>query len=295
VVHAFLPVSNIYAAATARLLRRRAKLIVSKRALGLYKDGHPWLAWAERWANVAADVIHVNSRAVERDVIARERPDPSKLRLIYNGVQIRGQDPAQDVAALRAEWNIPSQAPLIAAVGNLNPHKGFEELVDAAVQVAIESPTAHWVIVGRDDGMGAALRARVDEVGLSGRIHLAGQREDVGRLLHAVDMVVHPSRQEGFSNVILEAMAAARPLIVTDVGGNSEAVVHEELGLVVPPRDPEALAAAMMRLLRDPALAARLAMAAHLRAKESFALDRMVAVTAALYQDLQATEDRSLQ
>jgi len=286
VIHAFLPVSNIYAALSIKLSRVGPRLIVSKRALGLYKTSHPLLACAERWANGVADVIHVNSRAVEQDVLVRERPSGSRLRLIYNGVETEYLETHAEQVALRKAWDIPGDARMVVTIGNLNPRKGLEELVTAAGQIVADCPPTHWVIVGRDDGMGTALRAQIDEASLSDRIHLAGPREDVGRVLAAADLVVHPSRQEGFSNVILEAMAAGRPLIVTDVGGNAEAVIHEESGLVVPPCDPTALAQAMQRLLRDPEECNRLGAAARERAVKMFGMADMIRETAELYEGL---------
>ncbi|MBU0595764.1 glycosyltransferase, partial [Candidatus Bipolaricaulota bacterium] len=180
---------------------------------------------------------------------------------------------------------------LVVAVGNLHPRKGLEELVTAASQVAADVPTAYWVVVGRDDGMGPELRTRIERAGLQGRVRLVGPREDVARILAAADVVVHPSRQEGFSNVVLEAMAAARPLIVTDVGGNAEAVVHGESGLVVSAQDPDALAGAIKRLLADPEEAERLGTVARRRVEELFTIDRMVGGVAAMYEDLVSRRD----
>ncbi len=127
-------------------------------------------------------------------------------------------------------------------------------------------------------------------MGLTSTLRFLGSRTDVGVLLPAVDLVVHPSQQEGFSNAILEAMAAGCPVVATAVGGNVEAVIEGTTGLLVPPSDPVALAVAIERLLRRPDERRRFGLAGRQRAERSFGMDRM---TLAYEQVYSAVVDRN--
>ena len=131
-----------------------------------------------------------------------------------------------------------------------------------------------------------AMRARVRERGIEGSVRFVGSRTDVPDLLRAADLFVHPSREEGFSNAILEAMAAGLPVVACDVGGNPEAVVDGETGRLVPPRDPERLAGAMAELISDVSKRKIFGYAGIRRAAEQFSLDRMVEEMGSLYESL---------
>jgi glycosyltransferase involved in cell wall biosynthesis len=144
---------------------------------------------------------------------------------------------------------------------------------------------------GWDQGLQAKLETLARARGIEANVQFLGERDDVPTLLAAADFGVLSSWEEGFSNVILEAMAAGLPMVVTDVGGNPEAVLHEETGLIVPARDPGALGEAVLRLARDPALRQRLGAAGQLRVQQEFALDRCVDSHSALYKELMARLD----
>ena len=285
ILHAYLPAANVIGPIAARL-SGVSRVIVSKRALAEYKAHYPLLRRVEPLGNRLADVILVNSDAVRRDVERTERHWKGKFRKIYNGVA--PIEPwAPDVAmAFRRREGIPADALVALCVSNFYPYKGHEELVEAAARVVPAFPNVIFLMAGRDSGTMEATRALVRERGIEGSVRFVGSRTDVADLLRASDLFVHPSREEGFSNAILEAMAAGLPVVACDVGGNPEAVVDGETGRLVPPRDPERFAGAMMELIADESKRRIFGEAGLRRTAERFSLDRMVGEMESLYESL---------
>ncbi len=203
------------------------------------------------------------------------------VRLIPNGIDV--ERPASgDRARGRAALGLPPGAPAIGAVGNLYPVKGHAILLRAAASLPVP---VHVVIAGRGEE-DAALRREAAGLGIGDRLHLLGFRDDVPDLLAAFDIYALPSFSEGQSLALIEAMAAARPIVATAVGGNPELLgAGEPTGLLVPPGDPAALAAALGRLLADPGGAAQLGAAARERARAEFSLAVMLGRYRALYAE----------
>ncbi|MBP2673945.1 MAG: hypothetical protein H6Q84_785 [Deltaproteobacteria bacterium] len=285
IVHTYLPAANVIGPIAA-LLSADSRVIVSKRSLANYKEGHPLLRRVESLGNRLADVILVNSDAVRRDVERTERHWEGKFRKIYNGVAPIAPWAPDGAMAFRQREGIPAGALVALCVSNFYPYKGHEELVEAAARIVPAFPHVLFLLVGRDSGTMEVTRARVRERGIEGSVRFVGSRTDVPDLLRAADLFVHPSREEGFSNAILEAMAAGLPVVACDVGGNPEAVVDGETGRLVPPRDPERLAGAMAELIADRAKRKIFGDAGMRRAEERFSLDRMVGEMGSLYESL---------
>jgi len=233
-----------------------------------------------------ADTILVNSDAVRRDVERTERYWEGKFRKIYNGVEPMTAWSSGEREAFRQREGIPADAFVAACVSNFYPYKGHAELVEAAARVLTAFPNVLFLLVGRDSGTLEATRTRVRERGIEGSVRFLGSRADVPNLLRASDLFVHPSREEGFSNAILEAMAAGLPVVACDVGGNPEAVVDGETGRLVPPRDPERFACGMVELIADESKRKIFGEAGQRRASERFSLDRMVGEMESLYESL---------
>jgi glycosyltransferase involved in cell wall biosynthesis len=152
--------------------------------------------------------------------------------------------------------------------------------------VVATRPEVLFLLVGRDSGTMERTRERVRQLGLEGHVRFLGNRADVPDLVRASDLFVHPSHEEGFSNAILEAMAGGLPVVACEVGGNPEVVRDDVTGLLVPPRDPERLAAAMRGLLDDGEKRRRMGVEGRRRASEEFPLDRMVKEMEALYESV---------
>lgn len=283
VVHAYLPAACVLAMA-ATLGRGTRVRIVSKRALCRYKEGHPVYSFFENLANLVADAVMVNSRAVAGDVRRTERFAEGKMFLVYNGLDVppgpggKGPPPA--------DLGIPPGAPIVSYVANIREDKGHLCLVEAARIVAEEFPAVRFLFVGREDAEAAPVRRRIRELGLDRVVVLAGSRKDVAAILDASLLVAHPGEQEGLSNAILEAMAAGVPVAASDAGGNPEAVEDGATGILFPTGDSRALASAILGLLREPARAAEMGRAARERARTRFGTEGMVSAVEETYVEL---------
>jgi len=285
IVHAYLPAANVIGPIAARL-SGVPRVIVSKRAMAEYKAHYPLLRRVEPLGNRLADVILVNSDAVRRDVERTEGHWAGKFRRIYNGVAPILPWMTEEKEAFRRREEIPVDARVVLCVSNFYPYKGHGELVEAAARIVPAFRNVIFLMVGRDAGAMEATRAHVRERGIEGSVRFVGSRTDVPDLLRASDLFVHPSREEGFSNAILEAMAAGLPVVACDVGGNPEAIVDGETGRLVPPRDPERFAGAMGELIADESKRKNFGEAGLRRSAERFSLDRMVGEMEALYESL---------
>jgi glycosyltransferase involved in cell wall biosynthesis len=146
-----------------------------------------------------------------------------------------------------------------------------------------EVPEMRVLAVGEDRGIGPDLERQASELGIKGAVRFLGQRWDAPELLAASDLSVLPSHEEGFSNVILESMAASLPVVATDVGGNGEAIINGKTGWLVPPRNPGALAASIVDLLKDLPKARQWGERGRRRVRELFTVDKMVEEHLKLY------------
>jgi glycosyltransferase involved in cell wall biosynthesis len=170
----------------------------------------------------------------------------------------------------------------IALVANLRPGKGHDTLIDAAPAVLRQVPDATFELIG-DGPERAALEQRVRNRGVAHAFTFAGHVEDVPGRLSQADLFTLPSDSEAFPNAVLEAMAAGLPVVATDVGGIREVVEDERTGLLVPPRDPAALADRLCHLLTDRAHAHSLASAGRALVEARYSFERMVASIEQLY------------
>jgi glycosyltransferase involved in cell wall biosynthesis len=189
-----------------------------------------------------------------------------------------------DPIGVRNELDIPPGVPVVGTVANLKSHKGHEYLLRAACIVKSEIPGTRFVLVGRGP-MEALLRRRVHELRLDEEVIFAGFREDALRLTNCFDVFALPSLHEGLSIALIEAMALGKPAIVTSVGGLPEVVEDGTQGSVVPPRDPVALADAIVRMLRDDALRKSFGIASRERAR-AFDVEQAVSRVGDVYGEL---------
>jgi glycosyltransferase involved in cell wall biosynthesis len=285
VLHTYLPAANVLGMTAAVWNRTRVR-IVSKRALCRYKEGRPAYSLFEDLANLVSDAVMVNSRAVAEDVRRTERFVGRKMFLVYNGLDIHGDSGGVERLPLPPDLGLPSDALPVTYVANIREDKAHLCLVEAAREVVAAVPSTRFLLVGREDREAAAVRAKIRELGLGGHVVLAGSRRDIPAILRATRVVAHPGEQEGFSNAILEAMAAGTPVVAARAGGNPEAVSEGETGLLVPPRDPTALASAILGLLGDPERAEAMGRAGRERARKHFSLAAMVTAVEETYLEL---------
>ena len=192
-----------------------------------------------------------------------------------------------DVGTLPYLATLPAGTPVVGVVGRLHPIKGHRYLVRGWPMVTARFPGARLILAGpATPAQHAAIGREASLTGCSDSVIVAGLRHDVPRLLGAMDVVVVPSLAEGFSNVVLEAGAAGRPVVATRVGGNAEAIVDGETGLLVEPQDPIALARAILTLLEDPARRRRMGESARRRVSEMFTVEKMIEGYESLYASL---------
>jgi len=285
ILHAFLFHAYTTGAFLSPFVRARA-FVSSRRSLGHFKANRPAALIVERLANQFADIIVANSEAVRQDAISQERLPPERVIVIHNGVDV-ARFPASPTDGVRQQIDAAPGATVVAMVANFIAYKGHHSFLSAWRSVLAAHPNAVAVLVG--DG---PLREQIEKLGeqldVAESLRFLGNRSDVPQLLSGVDLVVHPSEQEGFCNAILEAMAAGRAVIATRVGGNVEAVVDGETGLLVPPNDPDALAAAIQLMLARPDLRTEFGRAGRRRVSSSLGIERMTGAYELLYRDLVA-------
>lgn len=210
---------------------------------------------------------------------------PAKVRRIYNGVDLARFTPGPSSPDLRLALGLPSAAPIVGSIGRFVAYKGYRYLLEAARLVRAKIPEAHWVLVG-DGELRAELEVQCRHLGLEAMVHFAGWQERVPEFLALFDLFVLPSLGEHFGRVLLEAMAMAKAVLATNAGGVPEIVLDGETGILVPPADPAAMAAAAVSLLQDPAAAAQLGAAGRRRAESEFSLARHGEAIRALYREV---------
>ncbi len=234
-------------------------------------------------------IVGVSRQAVEE--LARDGMPEARTRVIYNGIDFTRltAPPATD---LRRALGIPPGAMVVGTAGSLIRRKGHDVLLRA---LALLPGTAapHLMLAGDGPERGA-LQHLTAELGLSGRVHFLGHRDAVMDFYRACDIVALASRADAFGLVLAEAGYCARPIVATRVGGIPEVVLDGETGLLVPPDDAAALAAALSRLADDPALRARLGAAGRARAEGVFSAQRMAAEFTMEYERLAAVAKRRL-
>ena len=225
--------------------------------------------------------------AVSRSIVEKlehEGRDTAPISLIHNGVDLERYDHQEPCCTLREEYGLPAEGPIVGVVARLEPEKGHPTLLEAWRSVVAAVPDATLLVVG-EGSRREALEALAVELGVADRVVFTGRRDDVPAVTAALDVAVLPSYREALGLTILEAMALSRPVVASNVGGIPEMVEDGITGLLVPPRDAEALATAIVRLLRDHPLADTLARAGHDLVHERFCIELMVAAVEAIYDD----------
>jgi glycosyltransferase involved in cell wall biosynthesis len=286
IVHTYGFYAHVFAIPAARLAGTPA-IIASIR-----DSGDLWTRAqlrVQRGACLLAHRVLTNADAVKQRLVA-DGYRAAKIDVIRSGVTPSTDDRRPPGSTLRDELGLAADTPLVAMVSRLNRARGIDfkgvgDFLAAAALVAKRRPDVRFVILG-DGPCRAEFECDARQRGLADRVVFAGLRMDVQRLLAEVTLSVLPSLSEGLPNALLESMAAGVPTVATNVGGNPEVVADGVTGLLVPPRDGEALAAAMCVLLERPELARRFGEAARQRASACFSIERMVHETEALYLHL---------
>jgi len=286
--------ADIYGTLSAAL--NRVPVILSGRGTVFHEMRSRPLAWAVRcFSNLFAHGIIANSRAAAQSAIRDERLPPRKVFIIQGGVDLKafrcGNAGCQKKMS---DFGFSPGDRIVCMVANLWPVKRHKDLIRAFELVHSHIPNSALVLVGRDCGCFTECRALADSLGIGARVHFLGSQAHVAEILRAVDVGVLCSEREGFSNVILENMAAGIPMVVTDAGGNAEAVQNGINGFVVPVSDVRGLADSIVKLLSDDKLRARMGAAGRRIAEQRFSSENMARKFQSLFLRLLSNSRRPI-
>jgi glycosyltransferase involved in cell wall biosynthesis len=278
VVHAHDPhgVAMAAIALSMSTLPTQPRLIASRRV-----DFHLRSSALSRWKYRQVDCFICASEAI-RTMLVGDGIEQQRTVIVHEGIDL-ARVKAAPPAELHKELWLPHEAPIVGNVAALVPHKGQKYLIDAAARLLRDAPDTRVIIAGEGE-LHEALAHQIKQHHLEKHVILAGFRLDVLSVHKAFDVFVMSSVTEGLGTSLLDAMACARPVVATRVGGIPEVVVDGETGFLVPPRDPEALAAAIVRLVRDRGLREKMGAAGLARVQSAFSAEHMVKNTLRVYQ-----------
>ncbi len=280
VVHSFLFRANLLAR-IAGYLTGVPVIICSVRVMG---GETKWHHTVDRMTAFMADHFVAVSNRVKEHMLCKAHIAEHKVSTIYNGIDV-GNSAAIDRTALMRDIGLKDDERILMSAGRLHRQKGYDLLLKALSVVQISFPTVKLLILG-DGEEEKTLKKLAHSLELSEKVLFLGLRSDVDRFLQCSEMCVLPSRWEGFPNVLLEAMAAGKPVVATAVGGVRELVVDNVTGILVPPQDDMAVAGAISLLLSDTRRALAMGAAGRERALKHFSMNAMISKTESLYHEL---------
>lgn len=290
IVHFFLPAAYLLLGPIS-LLHSSMK-VMSRRSLNCYLAKYPkWVRQTELFLHRKMSLVLANSNAVIDELRQTEFVPSRKLTLIYNGVPEFSVKTRRNAGSIRGQLGIAKDAVVFLFVANLLPYKGGQDLVEACCLLGENhSLCADWsvIIVGDNRaGMQREMEQLASRHSIRSRLYFVGKQASIDRYLAEADIGVLVSHEEGFSNFILEGMSAGIPMIVSDVGGNPEAVLDGETGLIIPPKRPEKLAEAMSCLIENRDIAWKMGRAGQNRVREKFSIQQSVSGYRKVYRSLE--------
>jgi glycosyltransferase involved in cell wall biosynthesis len=251
---------------------------------------------ANRWALSRAAAVLANSGAMKRDFVEALGTVMERIRVVPNGIDPQRFRPGPS-AVLRRELGLGSDAVLAGIVSRLAPDKGQETFIRAAARIATVNPRAVFVIVG-DDAIfsdNAAyvpmLRRRIEALGLAGRVHFTGYRENMPEVYAGLDVVVNAARREAFGMVVVEPMACGVPVIGTRAGGIPEIIQNGRNGFLFEPEDAAGLAIHLQALMGDAGLRRSVGAEARRRVLERYTIAAQARAVEAVYREIVAGEN----
>jgi len=285
IVHAHDLYSNILGIPAA-LIARVPVIISSQRDLGhlnLYKTNRR--VWLRRLQKMSAAVL-TNANAVREVILTENCLPPKMIRVIYNGVDLeRFRNASRDRSWLGLGRNVENEKWIVLVGSMYSDVKGHPWLIAAAPSIVREFPEVRFLLVG--DGIKRhEFEQQAEQLGVAKHFSFLGRRDDVPEILACCDIGVLPSRAEGLPNAVLEYLAAGLPTVASTAGGNIEIIKEGETGLLVPAEDAPALTTAILRLLKEPKLAAALSRNGQNLVATNFSFPRMIERTDQLYSEL---------
>ncbi len=244
--------------------------------------------WLHQFLYKRVDFVIAISEIIRRNLIATHPISSNQVGVIHHGI-----DPLEfsleivSDRSLRSEWGFSGEDIVFGTIGRLQIGKGYLEFLEMAQRLSRQMPQAKFLIVGEatrgEPEQAELILRRIKEFELEAVVKLAGFRKDIPRTLAAMDVFVFPSHAEAFGMVVIEAMAARKPVIASNSDGILDMIIHEQNGILTPPREVEALTAACCRLAENSELRKRLGAAARQTAMEKFTVSRMLDELEAIY------------
>jgi glycosyltransferase involved in cell wall biosynthesis len=285
VVHTFFETSDIWGGLIAKLSRVPV-LISSRRDMGILRTTKHRVAY--RLMGQLFDQVQAVSEQVRQFSIAQDRLKPDQVVTLYNGTELPPADTGTGIDYLRTSLGFGGASHFVISVSNIRRVKGIDVLVRTAAIVCREFPHAMFIVVGKvlEHQFHEQVQKLTETLNVTDNIRFIGPRNDVQQLLKYCDVFCLLSRSEGFSNALLEAMACGLPSVVTDVGGNREALREGESGYLVPNEDAEAAAARIITLLEDSERARKMGLAGYRAVEQQFTTEGMISALMRRYNDL---------
>jgi glycosyltransferase involved in cell wall biosynthesis len=286
IIQPFLTPASFFGLLPALTKRHLVKVVTERCGVRVNPNlGSALYRKAEDFITRFADWIVPNSQA-GKDYLIERGISPSRIKVIYNGINFKRlmPDPAL-VASIKQQMKLPAGGQVVGITASLTPAKDHITFLRAARLVSQVMPLTRFAILG-DGPLRLELEAMAGELGLGSMVTFFGSQRNIGSYVSVYDVACLSSMDhEGCSNVTLEAMALGKPVVVTNIGGNRELVEHGNNGLLVSPRNPEALADALISCLKEPYRARQMGENARQMILSRFSLERMVLEYQTLYED----------
>lgn len=268
----------------------------------VFNDYQPWIVNRAYWAAQRAidpftDHYVSVSTVVSEKAVESGIGDRQDHTTIYSGMELDWFVHATvDQAGARKRWNIPDDALVVGKVARMAPVKGYDRFLDAAPSVLAQHPETYFLLVG-DGPLRSHIQERAQSMGIADRVVIPGllSRKEIPEAIAAMDVMAHAALYEGLPRVIVQALASGKPVVAFDADGTREVVRSDETGYLIKPGDTAAFAAAVNKLLGDPALRTTLGRAGRSRVDPAFRVETMVDDTQRLYRRLVGERDRSSQ
>lgn len=288
IVHSMGLRADFYTHIAARLCRPRPIIVSTIAMLAHGYDVHPWrrraYEWVEGWTARKTDLLITDSDYTRQCLLREHTLPETGVQTIRIGTSLASKPEAADGDVIRRDWGI-SSGPLVASLGRLVEQKGHDVFLQAFALLRKKVPSVQAAVVG-DGPLKVVLENMASRPDMGGRAHVFPSRNDLGNVLEAANILVIASRSESIPLLLYDAMAMARPIVATAVGGIPEVLEAGVTGILVPPDSPHDLAMALERLLTVPTMAMTLAQRARAVAMERYSTDHGVQEIQQAYQRL---------
>jgi glycosyltransferase involved in cell wall biosynthesis len=290
IVHTFFETSDLWAAPIARLSGCPV-LVSSRRDTGILRTRKHHLAYPI--VNRLFDRVLAVSEEVRSYALNHDHLPPERVETLYNGVDLESLDTKAAEDSARLTLGLKPTSLVVSTLANIRHVKGIDVLARAAARVCLACPDVVFLAVGGvlEPETYHKLQALVDSLGIKNNFRFLGAMSNPYPVLAASDVFCLPSRSEGFSNALIEAMGSRLPCVATRVGGNAEALTEGVNGFLVSSEDADAMGDRLLRLLRDAKLRRGMGQAARQRVESHFSMNAMMSRLTAIYQELLAAEN----